>query len=79
MNAAFDRVAKAIDEELFKIQELGTGRGIITSDRLAGAIIAALREPTPEMVDAGRKTLPLGLDSDDMAKKWRAMIDAALK
>ena len=48
-------------------------------DRLAGAAIAAMREPTPEMVEAGDRRLVALPIPDDADGVWRAMIDEMLK
>ena len=66
-----DRVTKAIETEFFKVEEFGTGRGIVTPERIAKAAMTAMREPTLPMVMAA------GYLAHDEA--WRAMIDEALK
>lgn len=50
-----------------------------TADEMARAAIEAMREPTADMVDAGRDVgpdAPYGLS--ETIKRWEAMINAAL-
>ena len=75
-----ERVAKAINDTMLQ-------HGDYKPDELARAAIAAMREPTEEMVAVGYDNFmwgPCGSTSDDLpdansAEIWQAMIDAALK
>lgn len=78
MNLMIEQVAKAIATE-------NLGREMVTPGdlhrRLARAAIAAMREPTPKMIDAGDEAQtengePVALSA---IVPWQAMIDAALK
>ena len=59
--------------------------GVVDIRDLARAAIAALREPTPEMVEAGGETRPcswredVGRDDEAAETAYQAMIDAALE
>ena len=65
MNEMIDRVAKALFQRgnLMNMHEAGIS---------ARAAIAAMREPTPEMIEAGG-------DNENTILIWYAMIDKALK
>ena len=73
MTEIVDRVARAIAE--------ANGRSFVANNapyaeqyrRFARAAIAALREPTDSMIDAGMKEAEC-----DLASEYRAMIDCAL-
>ena len=75
-----ERVAKAINDTMLQ-------HGDYKPDELARAAIAAMREPTEEMVAVGYDNFmwgPCGSTSDDLPDAnpndvWIDMIDAALK
>ena len=73
-----ERVAAAIGKSIWGGEVVPQGgRG-----KAARAAIAAMREPTKAMLDAGWEAPPdVGLDgplSESMRSSWCAMIDAAL-
>ena len=70
MSEMENRVDNAIEEWL---------RGRRPEDTVGGAAIAAMREPTPEMIAAGRGILVGFLPGDVPERIWQAMIDATLK
>ena len=76
-----ERVAKALEA---KLSEMTSGddtlnyrrpSGELASAELARAAINAMREPTPEMLEAAWSDIL----AEDGAGTWRKMIDAALK
>ena len=64
-------------ERVAKVLERMTDSPPATYEELACAAIAAMREPTEAMCDAGANDRPGRQQS--YADVWRAMIDAALK
>lgn len=54
------------------------GVGVIDTGVLARAAIAALREPSAAMIDAGGNCPVVNYDGNDPREVWQAMIDAAL-
>jgi hypothetical protein len=64
MSEMVDRVAKAIDGRW--------NQGAMTSKELARVAIAAMREPTEEMLAAAYDP------SDPLIDTWQAMIDTAI-
>ena len=91
-----ERVAKAIcqadggsPEEVVHVRPGVTYRLWAEYEQKARAAIAAMREPTGEMVDAGAASygvptpaigsLPLSVIDGQPTKAWRAMIDEALR
>ena len=78
MTNMIERVAKAINEALLQ-------HGDYKPDELARAAIAAMRDCTPAMLDAGSGAHPAGgytrgtLLNDIIEYEWWAMIDAALE
>ena len=90
MTDMIERVARAIaesdsgpmDSALFAIHWHEFGESYIDCARAA---IAAMRDCTPEMLDAGSAAHPAGgyrretLLNDIIEAEWRAMCDAALK
>ena len=77
MTNMIERVAKAINEALLQ-------HGDYKPDELARAAIAAMRDCTPAMLDAGSGAHPAGgyrretLLNDIIECEWVAMCDAAL-
>ena len=77
MTNMIERVAKAINEALLQ-------HGDYKPDELARAAIAAMRDCTPAMLDAGSAAHPAGgyrretLLYDIIECEWVAMCDAAL-
>ena len=67
MSEMVDRIARVIESEDDRIS-------LFTAERLAIAVIAAMREPTSKMLKAAQAT-----NNDYTPDKWAAMIDAALK
>lgn len=49
-----DIIAAALEGEFFKVQEFGTGRGIITSERLAAKVIEAIGGDIADMDELRR-------------------------
>ena len=45
---------------------------------LVRAVLLAVREPTPKMLDFAFMQAPAGCDDSDIANIWNAMLDAAL-
>ena len=86
MTDMIERVAKALYERNFDGKRaepsIEPQWSIYTAD--ARAAIAAMRECTPEMLDAGSAAHPAGgytrgtLLNDIIECEWRAMVDAAL-
>ncbi len=79
MSEMVERVARAMVESR-PIPE-GHIRGDVDWEffrALARAAIAAMREPTSKMCQAATQIVPTW-DDDASARKWRAMIDEALK
>ena len=78
MTNMIERVAKAINEALLQ-------HGDYKPDELARAAIAAMRDCTPAMLDAGSGAHPAGgytrgtLLNDIIECEWWAMCDAALE
>lgn len=69
-----EKIARAMDEKRKELIAQPLAR--IWPD-LADAALSAMREPTPQMAEAGcRATLPY--DEGDAARAYRAMIDAAI-
>jgi hypothetical protein len=77
MTDMIEKVAKAINDAMLQ-------RGDYKPDELARAAIAAMRDCTPEMLDAGSAAHPDGgyrretLLTDIIEAEWVAMCDAAL-
>lgn len=75
MTEMIERVAKAIELEMFKVQEFNSERGIVTPEQLARTAIEAMREPTEEML--------LNCDSQlvhaEIIQIYNSLLDAALK
>jgi len=73
-----EKVAKAINDAMLQ-------HGDYKPDELARAAIAAMRDCTPAMLDAGSAAHPAGgyvrgtLLTDIIEAEWRAMVDAALE
>ena len=73
-----ERVAKALNDAMIK-------HGDYKPDELARAAIAAMRDCTPAMLDAGSAAHPAGgyvretLLNDIIECEWVAMCDAALE
>lgn len=80
MSEMVERVADALERWAFESGGGGVERAKSLS--LARAAIAAMREPTAEMVQAGRH-VSHGDDgwvgAEAAAEVWRDMVDAALK
>jgi hypothetical protein len=78
MTDMIERVAKAINDAMLQ-------HGDYKPDELARAAIAAMRDCTPEMLDAGSAAHPAGgytrgtLLNDIIECEWVAMVDAALE
>jgi hypothetical protein len=78
MTNMVEKVAKAINDAMLQ-------RGDYKPDELARAAIAAMRDCTPEMLDAGSAAHPVGgyrretLLNDIIECEWAAMVDAALE
>lgn len=78
MTDMIERVAKAINDAMLRHRDY-------TPDELARAAIAAMRDCTPEMLDAGSAAHPAGgyrretLLNDIIECEWVAMVDAALE
>ena len=72
MTDIINRVAREIE---------GIDTSSVEGARLAArAAIAAMREPTPEMIEAGLDAYEFwGRTAEHVADDWRDMIDAALK
>lgn len=84
MTDMIERVARAIfDEGMKPSSNSENDKDLIF--RFARAAIAAMRECTPEMLDAGSAAHPVGgyrretLLNDIIECEWRAMVDAALE
>ena len=85
MSEMVERVAKAILDHVPQ----GYGMYQNEAEEYARAAIAAMREPTGEMKDAGADSygvpapaigsLPLSVINGQPTKAWQAMIDEALK
>ena len=77
MNNMIERVAKAINDAMLQ-------HGDYKPNELARAAIAAMRDCTPAMLDAGTNAHPRGytretLLTDIIEAEWRVMCDAALE
>ena len=77
MNNMIERVAKAINDAMLQ-------HGDYKPNELARAAIAAMRDCTPAMLDAGTTAHPRGytretLLTDIIEAEWRVMCDAALE
>ena len=78
MTYMIERVAKAINDAMLQ-------HGDYKPNELARAAIAAMRDCTPEMLDAGSAAHPVGgyrretLLNDIIECEWVAMCDAALE
>lgn len=72
MSEMVERVARAIYAHDFMLPVGWEGSQII-----ARAAIAAMREPLPEMAEAGRQHINCG--NGDAEPVWEAMIDEALR
>lgn len=78
MTDMIERVAKAINDAMLR-------SGDYTPEELARAAIAAMRDCTPDMLDAGSAAHPVGgyrretLLNDIIECEWKAMVDAALE
>lgn len=78
MTDMIERVAKAINDTMLQ-------HGDYKPDELARAAIAAMRDCTPKMLDAGSAAHPAGgyrretLLNDIIECEWVAMCDAALE
>lgn len=69
-----ERMARAIDDA-YDVNPAGE---ITNLNYVARAVLAAMREPTPEMVVAGiEESCDAKLDRFEMVAIWQAMIDAA--
>ena len=84
MSEMVDRVARAMAAYAEKLPTGDRDALFIYGDRegLARAAIAALRDPTAAMVDAGENEddrTTQYVQGADCTEHWRAMIDAALK
>jgi len=80
MSEVIERVVRAIETEMQRVHDSSGGILCASPEQLARAAIAALREPTEAMLEAG---LEAHYDPDDwrireLGTTWRAMIDAAL-
>jgi hypothetical protein len=84
MSEPVERIAKAI---LAKVP-LGYGMSNFEAHEYSRAAIAAMREPTPEMIEAGRAVTATWLNipgsgltiaREKMKLRWRAMIDEMVK
>jgi len=80
-----ERVARAVQDRLFQptpdmaryVDIRGTPEQIAATYReLTDAILAALREPSEAMIDAGHENMSVA--RGDVATIWQSMIDAAL-
>jgi hypothetical protein len=74
MNTMIERVIDAIQDTI-DISESGG----VNFEKIARAAIEAMREPTPEMVDAMRLANMNIAGGYDGPSGWEAAIDAALK
>lgn len=61
------------------IKNGGTARAVVEMREDAAAIIAAMRDPSEEMLEAAAKIDLSDLPNVGGATYWRAMIDAALE
>ncbi len=85
MTETIERVAQAIwwsDEVLLWDQDDPERHKVFLS--MARKAIAAIREPSPDMIAAGYGSLgvlgqSMGMGPGDVMRSWRAMIDAALR
>ena len=86
MTEMIERVARAIyaqmdqsssdpwDEALLRVEKYGVTPPMVRMAReYARAAIEAMREPTPAMIEAGRR------NSLTLEQSWKQMIDEALK
>lgn len=80
MSEIIERAAKALDE----VEIIGTLEWQTTEARMENrrrqvrAVIAAMREPTEEMVREGWPYTADPCWQEDVARCWTAMVDAAL-
>lgn len=82
MNEMVERVARAIDAEIFKIEVGSTPERRL--EAAARAAIAAMRDPTGAMREAYRKRakeswLGNGTTEGSLLDAWHAGVDEALK
>ena len=90
VDSPIERVAKAMHDADWR-QQIGTNDGAPRSwetnpqqewwRTMARAAIAAMREPTAAMINAGGDAMPAAEGYDlhaDCVRPWRAMIDAVL-
>ncbi len=77
MSEMIERVAKAIYDRTLEDDQLAD-YGLPMADAItcAKAAIEAMREPTQDMLNAGKAIMT---DYDDSLECWQAMIDEALK
>ncbi len=77
MSEMVERVAKVISTELDRLERR---RGYhLTAESFARLVIAAMREPTKAMDDAGFEIARDCYDAAPADQIWEAMIDEALK
>jgi len=75
-----ERVAKAVGDIAYGyVDSAGTPTTWDMSVVLARVAIAAMREPTKTMIDAGHDADEWGESNGDCGSHWKLMIDAALK
>ncbi len=72
MGEMIDRVAKAI----YDAMDIADGLNMTAAETYASAAIAAMRQPTDAMVNAGRDMYP---PDQDCIPVWETMIDEALR
>jgi len=84
MSEMVERAKKAVEECGIDWQDWDGNYGIADKfDLIVRTVIAAMREPTGEMIDVGSYPVPLDAEmaatSNEIALEiWKAMIDAAL-
>lgn len=83
-NEMLERIAKVIDPQAWR--SVNTTFDNSTQELLrlnsidkARSVVLAMREPTAEMIDAGRINLGAGgeLDNENLKEVWALMIDQA--
>lgn len=85
MSEMVERVWKSISDSLRKYgdADIKAGLGWLTDEQekaISRAAIAAMREPPPAMLEAGRRGFSRTVSWDrDAALTWRDMIDEALR
>lgn len=83
MNEALERATTAAEEHMFAPHELPLDNELHAKYlQLAHAIIASIREPTPEMVEAALVTFlanDMKLTKNGLKLAYQAMIDELLK